>query len=67
MSQQQAQIETLEALVLALVGNAKRNGRDLDGLFDDARAALMKDDAGNGHDLKTQSTKYLDQLKERIR
>lgn len=63
MSLHQAQTDALEHLVLALAANAKRNGRDLDGLFKDAHASIMGESNASGTDQKSAAAEYLAHLK----
>jgi len=64
MSLHQAQTDALEHLVLALVANAKRNGRDLDGLFADAHSSIMGEKNASGTTQKTAAAEYLAHLKQ---
>lgn len=56
---QQAQIDALEHLVLSLVKNAVRNGRTLDGLFEDAHGSVMSEKGPSGAVQKSEAAEYL--------
>jgi len=55
----QAQIDALEHLVLALVASSERYGRSVEGLFDDAHSSLMSEKGPSGAEQKSDATSYL--------
>lgn len=55
----QAQIDALEHLVLSLVKNAVREGRMLEGIFDDAHGSVMSEKGPGGTTQKTEAADYL--------
>jgi hypothetical protein len=66
MSQQQAQIDALEHLLLAVLKSSITNGVPLGHFFEKAQGTLMGSDGPGGPTEKSAAVDYLNYLKSRV-